>query len=175
MQPYRPDELDLDPATMAAFLGQTAAGLAEVDRNIVSGSSHLNDNRERFEQVARQAMQTVSSNPARTPPRILPVDANQDHIIPSGSVPLIPLPADMTNVRPVVENRPYIDNGRNIPKIDNDPNQLEFNFDNSVTAISINNNIAELKKKVQSLTTSIAELDKKVQSLIHYFDEVENS
>lgn len=161
MQPYKPEELDIDPQTMAAFLGQTAKGLAQIDSAIIERSDNLSQKKMLFEQTARQAMQTAIT---KTPPRIMPQETmismeNIDHIIPQNSIPLIPLPDNVS------QNVPYIDKGRNIPNINNDPNQLEFDFNNSVTAITINNNIAELKKKV-------LDLDKKIQMMIDCFNEV---
>lgn len=208
MQPYNPDELDVDPATMAAFLGQTAKGLAEIDQNIIERSDNLHHKRGIFAETARNIMHTAVN---RTPPRVMPqqqvpqqmhqappqytqqqfipqvqVEApqnvqsgavyNENVIIPTHSVPLIPVPQTTAPVHqqiPVVSqpdqlNLPFIDKGRAVPLVEGDPRQLEFDFNNSVTAITINNNIADLKKK-------ILDLDKKVQLVLDYFHDVADS
>lgn len=155
MQPYNPEDLDIDSETMKIFLGQTAARLGEIDKNIVGTSTNLNPKRHEFEATARNIMMNETRH-LNQPPRVMP----QGHNMPphGHTVPNIP----------VVPAVPYIDQGRTIPKIDGDPNQMEFCFDNSVTAITIFNKITEMEKKLLTL-------DRKIQTLIDSLDELEDT
>lgn len=153
MQEYNPEDLDIDINTMKMFLSQTAKELSNIDRNIISANPHLSPKRMEFEQTAHRILSTEIRNPQRR------IEASKPNINNLQSHLMQP---QTTNI--VV---PYVDTGE-IKKIDNDPNQLEFKFDNSVTAIMINNKLVQLEKMILSI-------DKKLQKLIDYIDDSEDT
>ncbi len=64
-------------------------------------------------------------------------------------------------------NQLFLETGKFIPPPANDPNQLEFSFDNSVTAITINNKLEDIEKKLKKL-------DNLLQKVIQFVENKEN-
>lgn len=148
IEQYNPEDLEIDAFTMKQFLSQTAMELSNIDRNIISSNQHLAPKRMEFEQTARRILSNEIIDARRNAP------SNQQF----GTQPQPPQ---------VSNPQPFIDTGV-IRKIDNDPNQLEFKFDNSVTAITINNKLVQLEKFILSI-------DKKVQKLLELMDDREDT
>lgn len=117
--------------TLIQFLGQTYQDVSHYDSNIVSPNQFLSPKKYEFQKTAEKVMQEALGAPSRVP------------VNPNGAV----VHPTNTNQPP----RPYIDGGNRVPPPANDPNQMEFTFDNSVTAITINTKLEDLEKRIKKL------------------------
>lgn len=139
------EEQNLDPReiqeTLIGFLGQTYREVAKFDSNLVSPNQFLAPKKEEFKSLAERIMQESGGVPRPSfvsPPNRLPYHAPTNFISPVQS-----------------------------PEISHDPNQLEFSFDNSVTANAINSKLESIEKK-------LINLDKMMYSLIELMESHES-
>jgi predicted acylesterase/phospholipase RssA len=115
--------------TLIQFLGQTYKDVSQYDSNIVSPNQFLSHKKHEFQKTAEKVMQEALGGPR----------------IPVSSGPVIhPTPINQPP-------RPYLDGGNVNPPPPNDPNQMEFSFDNSVTAITINSKLEDIEKRIKKL------------------------
>lgn len=127
--------------TLINFLGHTYQEVTNYDSNIVSPNQFLAPKKFEFQRTAEKVLsEAVGSHNRPNPPQQEPQ-----------------------------HNRPFIDTGVIAPPV-NDPNQLEFSFDNSVTAKTINKKLEDIENVVKRLDTSM----KKVLELLSS-NEVQNS
>ena len=69
----------------------------------------------------------------------------------------------------IPQNVPYIDGNRQpIPPPANDPNQMEFEFDNSKISVAI-------EKKFDTIANRLNSIDKSIKDLLSSLDEIKNS
>lgn len=137
------EEQNIDPrelqATLMGFLGQTYQEISRYDSNIVSPNPFLAPKKQEFQRTAetimREAIQSTNGSPNR--PTVYPNNVSR---------PVQPQ-------QPQQSNQPFLETGKFVPPPANDPNQLEFSFDNSVTAITINNKLEDIEKKLKKLDT----------------------
>ena len=140
-------EQNIDPIelqqTLAGFLGQTYQEISRYDSHLVSANPFLAPKKEEFHRTAQKVFQEAK--------------------IASGHIPH--------------QNTPRVHHSPQVPQVTQhvvqpqqqelvDPNQLEFCFDNSVTAISINNRLDDLEKRLKKLDSCIH----KVLSLLEHDD-----
>lgn len=144
-------EQNIDPVdlknTLIGFLGQTYSEVSKFDNNIVSPNPFLAPKKQEFERIAERVIQEVSVS--KTPNVSYPVNE---------TAPRRPQPTA------------FIDTGVILPPAPNDPNQMEFTFDNSITAKTINSKLEDLEKRLKKLDNNVA----KVLSLLESH-ESENS
>jgi hypothetical protein len=69
----------------------------------------------------------------------------------------------------IPQNMPYIDRDASpVPPAPNDPNQLEFQFDNSKISVTI-------EKKFDTIVNRLNTIDKSIKELLQSIDEIKNS
>lgn len=134
---------DIDPIelqnTLAGFLGQTYQEITRYDSNIVSPNAFLAPKKEEFHRTAEKVFQEVKQA--------------------SGNIALPQQPQPYNQVVRNVQN-----NTQPTTEIFNDPNQLEFCFDNSVTAISIDKKLTDIEK-------TLKRLDSLMQKMVSLLDD----
>lgn len=148
------EEQNIDPrelqATLMGFLGQTYQEISKYDNNLVSPNAFLSPKKEEFQRTAetimREAIQSTSGSPNR--PTVYPNN----------------VPRQIQPQQPQQNNQPFLETGKFVPPPANDPNQLEFSFDNSVTAITINNKLEDIEKKLKKLDTLLQKVLQFVES-----------
>jgi hypothetical protein len=141
---------DMDPnfdretfETLANFVGQTYNEICKYDQSLISTNSNLNSKREQFKSIAENVL---------APPS---VNRQQSH-----NVPRSPMPLNNQNVK----DMPYIDRGiQPLPPPPNDPNQLEFMFDNSEISLKI-------EKKFDTIVSRLNRIDKTLNQLLEYLN-----
>lgn len=148
------DELpqqEIDPVelqkTLLGFLGQTYQEVAKFDNHLVNPNSTLAPKKLEFQRIAERVI-SETRNPNGNPQ---PNNPKQN----------IPVSYPVREL----DTRPFIDTGK-APTVPppNDPNQLEFSFDNSVTAITINNRLNDIEKLIKRLDFSMQKVIKYVES-----------
>jgi len=111
---------------LVGFLGQTYGEVAKYDNNLVASNQYLAPKKQEFHRLAEKVLQ----------------EANPQSFIKSAA----------TNTR---QNSLAIPNNsvqtQFPPRVDSD--QMEFNFDNSITAITINNKLDDLEKRLKRMDT----------------------
>lgn len=137
--------------TLAMFLGQTYQEVSKFDSHLVSANQTLAPKKQEFhrtaEQVLREARQTsAGSMPPMMHPQQRPPNISQRQLAPS---------VDASSEHVIA----YVD-----------PDQMEFKFDNSITAITINTKLDDLEKRIKRLDSTL----EKVLSLLDR-DESKNT
>lgn len=133
----------IDPAeehaTLVNFLGQTYSEISKYDSHLVSTNQFLAPKKQEFQRTAERVLGETKK----------PVNLNQ---------PINPY--SPPQIQHIPHNHaPFIDTGRQPPPAAlNDPNQLEFSFDNSVTAKSIDEKLENLEKRMKKLDTMLSKV-----------------
>jgi hypothetical protein len=141
----------IDPAeehaTLVQFLGQTYSEISKYDSHLVSVNPFLAPKKQDFEKTAQRVLNETRT-PFKAQNNIPPIYPTIPHQAP-------PQAHHQINASVV----PFIDLGKPpTPPSLNDPNQLEFSFDNSVTAKSIDEKLENLEKKLKRLDTMISKV-----------------
>jgi hypothetical protein len=132
-----PDELrDI----MTGFLGQNYVEISKYDANIVSENQFLQPKKREFQMVAEKVFQEIAPHSQRVNHNIR-APHNVPHNVPQ-----------------------HVSVTQNIPPVD--ANQMEFSFDNSITAISINKRLDDIEKILKKL-------DKTVSSMVELLPKYE--
>ncbi len=130
----------MDKETMEAltiFVGQTYSDICKYDQSLISTNQHLDSRKEKFKAIAESVL--TPAIPKQSP---------------------VQQPALQYHQPP--QQMAYIDRGISpLPPAPNDPNQMEFDFNNS--KISLN-----LEKKIDDLCGKINNIDKKLSQLLEY-------
>jgi hypothetical protein len=129
---------NIDPAevqkTLLGFLGQTYSEISKYDSHLVSTNQFLAPKKQEFQRTAEQVLREVSGGMQLQP-------ASQ--II-------------QQNQHPQIVARPFIDtNTAPPPPPPSDPNQMEFSFDNSITAKSIDTKLDDIEKRIKRLDITL--------------------
>lgn len=134
----------IDPAeehaTLVQFLGQTYSEISKYDSHLVSVNPFLAPKKQEFERTAERVLneRKAVTFQNQIPQNIQYTPQHHQH---------------------VVENRPYIDTGKPpSPPASDDPNQMEFSFDNSITAKTINTKLEDLDKKIKRLDMMVSKV-----------------
>ena len=137
---------DIDPVelqnTLLGFLGQTYSEISKYDSHIVSPNQFLAPKKQEFQRTAEQVLREVRG----------------------GIQPQLPQYTPKINVRPFIDT-----NTAPPPPPPLDPNQMEFSFDNSITAKTINTKLDDLQKTIKRLDTTLQKVLSYVES-----HEIEN-
>jgi hypothetical protein len=144
MDPLVSEFPDIDPAelqnTLIGFLGQTYSDIAKFDNNIVSANSSLSPKKHEFQRLAERVISETNQHSRGAHPQ----QFNRAPVQPQ----MQQMPPQMNRVLP--QHQPVV------PQADAD--QFEFNFDNSITAKSINLRIDDLEKMLKRLDKSISKM-----------------
>jgi hypothetical protein len=124
-------------STLVGFLGHTYGEISKYDKNIVAPNPFLAPKKQEFQNLAERVMSEVTQTYNK--PKV------QQHQTPPTA---------------------FIDTGIILPPAPNDPNQMEFSFDNSVTAITINKKLEDIDNKIKKLDNMM----KKVLSLLDGYE-----
>jgi len=130
---------NIDPVeiqkTLMGFLGQTYTEISKYDSHLVATNQFLSPKKEEFQRTAEQVLREVRGG---MQPRI------------AQSIPQPQLH------EPQIAARPFIDtNTAPPPPPPFDPNQMEFSFDNSVTAKLINTKLDDIEKRIKRLDITL--------------------
>jgi hypothetical protein len=134
--------------TLANFVGQTYKDICKFDQSLISTNNNLNSRKEQFKNIAENIL--VAPSPNRSSMYNQP-DIHQ------GS-------------NPPVSDRAYIDRCISpLPPHPNDPNQMEFMFDNSEMSLKI-------EKKFDTIINRLNRIDKTLNQLLQFLNyEAENT
>jgi hypothetical protein len=142
---------DIDPVeiqkTLMGFLGQTYSEISKYDSHLVSTNQFLAPKKQEFQRTAEQVMREVHGGvqPQMQQPQMIQ------------SMPQIRMP------QPVAV--PFIDtNTAPPPPPPLDPNQMEFSFDNSVTAKSIDAKLDDIEKRIKRLDITLQKVLSYIES-----------
>lgn len=133
--------------TLISFLGHTYKEVAAYDGNLISANQHLAPKKQEFQRLAERVMGEAVGTAT---PVSAPTMPDRQMVRPHNVV----MPQQHSNT-------PFVDLGECLPPV-NDPNQMEFSFDNSVTAKTIDSKLESLEKLVKALDKKI---DKVLESL----------
>lgn len=130
------NEFELSPEelqkTLIGFLGHTYKEISQFDSRLVSPNNTLAPKKQEFETIANRVFQeTLKPNNGQIPVGNVNHNPNHQYIQPSNAV--------HQNIQP------------NVQAQQKDPNQLEFSFDNSVTALSIDKKLTDIENKLKKL------------------------
>jgi hypothetical protein len=139
-----PDEVR---KTLIGFLGQSYKEVSNYDSHLISTNQSLTPKKEEFQRLAERVMGEAVGTATPVP---APQMQHRQMIRPNNVV----MPHQQSNA-------PFVDLGECLPPV-NDPNQMEFSFDNSITAKTINSKLESLEKQIKSLDKK---LDKVLESL----------
>jgi len=148
------DESDLTPEelqkTLIGFLGHTYKEVSQFDSRLVSPNNTLMPKKQEFQNIANKVFQeVVTPNAGKIP------IGNVQHVQHVQPQHKQIHPTNIPNQTLQPQGQPQ---GQPQDQIF-DPNQLEFNFDNSVTALSID-------KKLTAIESSIKKLDIKLSKML---------
>ena len=134
-----------EEATLINFLGQTYSEISKYDSHLVSVNPFLAPKKQEFERTAQRILDETKHKNIQQQFQP-PIQQPQPYYQPQ------PQPYQGSPV-------PYIDLGKppTVPQL-NDPNQLEFSFDNSVTAKSIDEKLDNLEKRLKKLDTMLSKV-----------------
>jgi hypothetical protein len=141
---------DIDPVeiqkTLMGLLGQTYSEISKYDSHLVSTNQFLAPKKQEFQRTAEQVMREVRGGiqPQMQQPQMIQ------------SVPIhMPQPVAV----------PFIDtNTAPPPPPPLDPNQMEFSFDNSVTAKSIDAKLDDIEKRIKRLDITLQKVLSYIES-----------
>jgi hypothetical protein len=118
--------------TLLGFLGQTYSEISKYDSHLVSPNQFLAPKKQEFQRTAEQVLREVR-----------------------GGIQPQPIPQNQFQ-QPQLVARPFIDtNTAPPPPPPSDPNQMEFSFDNSITAKSIDAKLDDIEKRIKRLDISL--------------------
>lgn len=134
-------EYEISPAelqkTLMGFLGHTYNQVSQFDSGIISSSSTLTPKKQEFESLAQKIMvDTIKPHAQQSPQQVA-----------LGNIPIN---------GPVQHSPNYQQHNQPAPKIDT--NQLEFSFDNSVTALSIDKRLDDIEKRLKRLDIAVSKV-----------------
>jgi hypothetical protein len=139
------DELDISAEelqkTLINFLGHNYKEVSQFDSRLVSPNSTLSPKKQEFQNIASRVLQEIT--PTNT--GHIPV-GNIQHVVPQHHVPQHQYIQPTQNVQPQPQ----------VPVID--PNQLEFDFNNSVTALSIDKRLTDIENLIKKLDIKVTKM-----------------
>jgi hypothetical protein len=126
-----------DEDALKLFVGQTYSQIRMHDSMVVDGRKLTNEFTEIAGNVLTPALRRPHQHPHYNPPQI-------------------------------PQNAPYLDGHRQpVPPPPNDPNQMEFEFDNSKLSITI-------EKKFDTIVSRLNAIDKSIKDLVTSLNEIKN-
>lgn len=131
---------------LLGFLGQTYQEISRYDSHIVSANPFLSPKKQEFQRLAESLVQETRLSNGRQI-----IQPTQQHF--RSPQQLDPRPYLDTGIAPVIPPQA-------------DPNQMEFTFDNSITAKSINSKLVEMEKMIKKLDITL-------QKVLSYLEDNE--
>jgi hypothetical protein len=133
-----PEELQ---KTLIGFLGHTYKEVSQFDSRLVSPNNTLTPKKQEFQHIANKVFQeALTPNTGQIP--VGNVHHNVGH--PQHVQPNVVYP---NHPQQQIAQPPQ-----------HDPNQLEFSFDNSVTALSIDNRLTDIENRIKKLDTTLSKV-----------------
>jgi len=131
------ENTDIDPRELQdiliGFLGSTYGEVAKFDNNLINANSTLSHKKHEFEKLAERVLHEAAPRQNRmqgSPPN------------PNAHIQQYPV-------------QPHQPPPVQIPQHVIDTNQMEFSFDNSITAITINTKLEDIEKRLKRLDKAI--------------------
>jgi len=153
-----PHDQGFDPSTSPAeiqnllvnFMGQTYAEINKLDKNIIGTSTNLIQKGGDFKNLAQTVINNVPNN----------FKFNARPLPPQASPPAVPPPAVPP---PYVAHvsAPYLVE----PSNPLDDNQLLFDFDNSATAVKINDALSRIESTLTKIENKLSKNDKNIAEI----------
>ena len=145
---------NIDPAevqnTLLGFLGQTYSEISKYDSHLVSPNQFLAPKKQEFQRTAEQVLREVRGG--MQPHMHQPVPQNQ-------------FQQPQVVQQPQIVARPFVDtNTAPPPPPPLDPNQMEFSFDNSITAKSIDTKLDDIEKRIKRLDITLQKVLSYIES-----------
>jgi hypothetical protein len=145
------EEIELTPEelqkTLIGFLGHTYKEVSQFDSRLVSPNSTLMPKKQEFQNIANKVFQEVVT------PNVGQIPIGNVHHVQHVQ------PTHQQNIQPNIQGV--------APQIQQvDPNQLEFDFNNSVTALSIDKRLSDIENRIKKLDITLS----KVLSLLESDD-----
>lgn len=151
------DEFDISPEelqkTLIGFLGHTYKEVSQFDSRLVSANNTLAPKKQEFHNIANKVFQeALSPNSGQIP--VGNVQHNtvyHQQIQPNGV---------QQNIQPSQYSQPpqFVQPSQVLQTPVVDPNQLEFSFDNSVTALSIDKRLTDIENRLKKLDITLAKV-----------------
>ena len=138
-------EYDISPEelqkTLIGFLGHTYKEVSQFDSRLVSPNNTLTPKKQEFQNIANKVFQeALTPNSGQIP--VGNVQHNPVH-----SQHIQPNIVHQNLVQPQIHQQPQVD-----------PNQLEFSFDNSVTALTIDKKLSDIETRLKKLDITLSKV-----------------
>lgn len=145
------DEFDISQEelqkTLIGFLGHTYKEVSQFDSRLVSANNTLAPKKQEFHNIANKVFQeALTPNSGQIPVGNVHHNTHQQQIQPNAVVHQNAHPSQYTQPPQLVQ-APVVD-----------PNQLEFSFDNSVTAISIDKRLTDIENRLKKLDITLSKV-----------------
>jgi hypothetical protein len=145
------DEFDISPEelqkTLIGFLGHTYKEVSQFDSRLVSANNTLAPKKQEFHNIANKVFQeALSPNSGQIPVGNVHHNTVHHQQIQPNVVQQNAQPSQYTQPPQFVQT-PVVD-----------PNQLEFSFDNSVTALSIDKRLTDIENRLKKLDITLAKV-----------------
>jgi hypothetical protein len=141
------NEYDISPEelqkTLIGFLGHTYKEVSQFDSRLVSPNTTLAPKKQEFQNIANKVVQEA----------LIPLNTGK---IPVGNVQHNKVHTQ--HIQPNVQNQNVPMSQHIIQPPQVDPNQLEFSFDNSVTALSIDKRLTDIENKLKKLDIALSKV-----------------
>lgn len=139
---YENKEYEISPEelqkTLIGFLGHTYKEVSQFDSRLVSPNNTLTPKKQEFQNIANKVFQeALTPNTGQ-----IPVGNVHHSTVHQNNQP------NQTVLRPETLQQPN----------QHDPNQLEFSFDNSVTAISIDKRLTDIENRIKKLDITLSKM-----------------
>jgi outer membrane protein OmpA-like peptidoglycan-associated protein len=139
------NEYDISPEelqkTLIGFLGHTYKEVSQFDSRLVSPNNTLTPKKQEFQNIANKVFQeALTPNTGQIP--VGNVQHNPVH-----SQHIQPNIAHQNLLHPQIPQQPQ-----------HDPNQLEFSFDNSVTALTIDKKLTDIENRLKKLDNTLSKV-----------------
>jgi hypothetical protein len=145
------DQFDISPEelqkTLIGFLGHTYKEVSQFDSRLVSANNTLAPKKQEFHNIANKVFQeALSPNSGQIPVGNVHHNAVHNQQIQPNVTHQNVQPSQYTQPPQLVQ----------VPVVD--PNQLEFSFDNSVTALSIDNRLTDIENRLKKLDITLSKV-----------------
>ena len=141
------NEYDISPEelqkTLIGFLGHTYKEVSQFDSRLVSPNTTLAPKKQEFQNIANKVVQEA----------LIPLNTGK---IPVGNVQHNVVHAQQIQPNTPHQIAPTQQQIHQAPQVD--PNQLEFSFDNSVTALSIDKRLTDIENKLKKLDITLSKV-----------------
>lgn len=127
-----PEELQ---KTLIGFLGHTYKEVSQFDSRLISANQTLSPKKQELENIAQRVM-VEAVKPNFQSMNNIPINGPVQHQL-----------HQQPQHQQIIQNTPPVD-----------ANQMEFAFDNSITAISINNRLDDIENRLKRLDSAVSKM-----------------